>query len=618
MSATTRRSTRPPRTVIVTTEGRRREPREFSRRLRVRLHPARAAARLPVLRAWARRRRASQPAGPLRRHAGLLPPRNGRRNIVFLADNQVPDHLLQRYLAGLPGEQVAMLAAAGSTAPPSDRRISETVIAKSHQDEIEWFAQQRPIDIIVDLRDPKREPRRARWLRLFLFLSARGVYVVPRRDPQGDLRSTEREWLAALVDGVARGTRFVPGDVEAECARSVAGLTVRADVIVIEKRLTHLVKLSDDESTSTLVRRNPEIRVRVVQRLAAGNFQSPATVVSHAAAWPLRGLETSIELPELSVRHYSGVLAYGGKTLLYTNNSVLSDSSRFFLRSGLANPRLHSVTNRIARVRHDAVPAECLVGDFYQVDPQYSGHFGHVMTELVARLWGWDRAKEQLPDLKAFFMRRPGTDALLERTLLNAYAISDDDIVIVDRPAYVRSLVSANMLWHNGRPNLVHPEILKVWQRIRPNVIDPAAPTADRIFVSRTDRWSRRRCENLPEVEHFFADRGFVIYYPEHHAIPEQAAMFAGARVIAGVSGSAMFNLMYAERVETVILLTHEFYSARNEHLYCLVLGCVLHYFWSTPNVSPDARGTLEAYDADWEFDFERNRAALTDLLNSV
>jgi hypothetical protein len=68
-----------------------------------------------------------------------------------------------------------------------------------------------------------------------------------------------------------------------------------------------------------------------------------------------------------------------------------------------------------------------------------------------------------------------------------------------------------------------------------------------------------------------------------------------------------------------MIVLNHEAYTARNEHLFSAVLGGDVHYFWSSPDIAHPKGGWSEAaYYSGWEFDFERNRADLERLLNAV
>jgi capsular polysaccharide biosynthesis protein len=107
-------------------------------------------------------------------------------------------------------------------------------------------------------------------------------------------------------------------------------------------------------------------------------------------------------------------------------------------------------------------------------------------------------------------------------------------------------------------------------------------------------------------VERFFADRGYHVFYPEELPLPEQARLFAGARVVAGFGGSAMFNLMHCQRLEAAVVISHHAYVARNEHLFTSVLGGQLHYFWQTSDVPPPAVGRNKASSgSSFAFDFE-------------
>ena len=67
-------------------------------------------------------------------------------------------------------------------------------------------------------------------------------------------------------------------------------------------------------------------------------------------------------------------------------------------------------------------PEEVLKGDYYYVDCLFSGHFGHLTTEVLCRLWGWDRARRDIPGIKVLFHANParGPDGTLERRLFSA------------------------------------------------------------------------------------------------------------------------------------------------------------------------------------------------------
>jgi capsular polysaccharide biosynthesis protein len=85
----------------------------------------------------------------------------------------------------------------------------------------------------------------------------------------------------------------------------------------------------------------------------------------------------------------------------------------------------------------------------------------------------------------------------------------------------------------------------------------PAAPHAS------------RNCRNAVEVEALFAANGFKVICPELLDIGAQTGVFSNARIIAGFGGSAMFNVLFARQLETFIRLSHEAYTARNEHPSC-------------------------------------------------
>ena len=101
--------------------------------------------------------------------------------------------------------------------------------------------------------------------------------------------------------------------------------------------------------------------------------------------------------------------------------------------------------------------------------------------------------------------------------------------------------------------------------------------------------------------------------FPGPLPLEEQVALFAGARVVAGFGGAGMFNLAYAERLESVVVLHQWAYEARNEQLFAAVHGAACHTFWSPPDVDHDGGRSYQAHQSSWEFDL-----GLTDELRSL
>ena len=489
-----------------------------------------------------------------------------------------------------------------------------------------------PIDVFVDLAGDPADYPEALQRRLF-HLRSGGCYAVrfPRKN-SGAFGGRASEWIGSLLDPGRLCQSHAAGDADRlsgaardsavmERSESTALLSAGRDFVLLHKQQDHYLKLRDAETNRVLAVREPDLEVGVLARRIAGGFDCGATVISHESAVPIPALPTRVEYPTLWLRHYAGRVALAGNTLMYTDSSVLPDSFRHHLQPNPGNLRLINVSADFARVPFDRRPTETLSGTFYQIESTFPGHFGHVMTELVSRLWGWAEAKRAFPDLKAVFhARRPREAATaLERYILQGYGIAAEDIVALNDPVYLESVVSASPMWHNHLPHYVHPDITGVWQRLAEGLIDGHTPTYDRIFVSRTSRWKRRVCRNAADVERVFEAHGFTVIYPETLDLGVQAGLFANATVIAGFGGSALFNMIYARKLQTLIVLSHEAYTARNEHLFSCLRDITVHYFWSLPDIPHPPGGWLqEAFYSSWEFDFARNEGPLRSLLSSL
>ena len=213
-------------------------------------------------------------------------------------------------------------------------------------------------------------------------------------------------------------------------------------------------------------------------------------------------------------------------------------------------------------------------------------------------------------DLKAAYLLTGSDRPKVERALFSAFGIADDDVVRVEGPVEVGSVVSATPMWHNAEPHYVHPDLADVWERIGAGLSahESAIETSTRIFISRSDATANndRICRNVKEVERRFAARGFTILYPEQHPLADQARLFREARVVAGFGGSALFNVMHTRRLEALVVLNHSGYFARNEHLFAAIRGGESHYFWSPPDQRPENPLSMEALRANWKFDVRR------------
>ncbi len=474
------------------------------------------------------------------------------------------------------------------------------------------------VDVVVDLRSSIGGAQLEAWRELFFHVHQGGTWVA-RRTPQvpEDRRERLVERLAELAE--ARSPKSLAPRWR-ELARSAGEITVVPGLARVDKRLSHLLKVRDEPALALLSAREPELSTSEIVRVEGGVLHPAGRTTQHEGA-PDRDLPAELPFPAVQARRYEGRIHLHSGAFAHHGRSLLPESFRWHLSEHPVNESLVDVGAHFARLKRAEPTGELLDGSFYYFDYRNTGHYGHLMTEAAARLWAWDAAKAADPGLKILLRRHDRRSKPVserpEMTLLPAYGIDPDDIVWFAGSVDVESLVGCTPQWHNAVPHYVHPDIRDVWRRLREGVLTERRSAAPFIFVSRAE--GNRPCRNVEAVNSVFTQHGFTVIHPGGLTIAEQAATFAGARVVAGFGGTGMFNMVFAEQLEAVVVLNHSAYDARNEHLFASVLGADSHFFWSKPDLEHPADGfSYEAFQSAWEFDLERNGAQLRETLRSL
>jgi capsular polysaccharide biosynthesis protein len=94
-----------------------------------------------------------------------------------------------------------------------------------------------------------------------------------------------------------------------------------------------------------------------------------------------------------------------------------------------------------------------------------------------------------------------------------------------------------------------HPAALAALARLA-----PPRPATDLLFVRRTST-TKRVLQNLDQVEAAAQRLGFRIIEPGRMTLAEQIKAFAGARVVAGVSGADLANIVFMPEGGDVICM---------------------------------------------------------------
>ena len=390
--------------------------------------------------------------------------------------------------------------------------------------------------------------------------------------------------------------------------------------MVVDKTAPSLFKVAETESA--LVAARTATTVEVLERRAGRGF-TPERVVTSWGAHPDEPLGT-ITVPATEVRHYAGDITLHEGMVVASESTLLPESFKWFDHRPLDNSQLRDITARFARLRNPPAHAvERIPGSYYLFEYKNSGHYGHLLTEGIAKLWGWEQARRDDPDVRLALRRHKrdrGRDVVRpDVAILGAYGVSPDDVVWLEGPVRVESLYAATPQLHNKLPYSIDPRIVETWDRVLDGLLTsaPASVGGQRIFVTR--RSGHRLCHNWRDVEREFTDAGFVVVEPARHSLPEQARLFRDAAVVAGFGGTGLFNLVFAAQGPPVVVLNHAAYDARNEELITAARGSDLHYLWSAPDrAQPPGGFDYQAFQSPWTFDLPRHRDALRDLLSGL
>lgn len=465
----------------------------------------------------------------------------------------------------------AVLVAVDADLPGSDRHVRLTAGG--------------PFDLVVDaVAHP--EGRVRRFLDGFYQLRAGGAYVVRRgtAGPGGQRLAAVLDRARAARDGHAGDEPGRRAAEDAALGRAVrATWEVHGHLVVVNGAGDALPLLREVE-LDDLVERRPDLPVRTLRTIPAETFASRASF-HEAGSRPASPPPSAYSAPAVPLREYRDAIVAPGQ-IVVVDRFVAPDTFRHHLQPRLRNRHLTPQADRFARLRDGSAEPAALPGSFFHLDNEERGHYGHLMTEQVSRLWAWEECKAADPDLKVLLGAswRPGIQPY-EHTIYRAAGIADDDVVLVDGPVRVERLLSAAPLFSN--PAFVHPRITETWRRVGDRLAADAGdgPRPARLFCSR--RLAKRSCRNAGEVEDRFREEGFAIVYPEDHPIPDQVAMFRSATVVAGFAGSGLFNLALVDHPVHVVLLRSERYTAHNEHLMAALLGHTIESLVSEPE-DPD------------------------------
>jgi hypothetical protein len=234
--------------------------------------------------------------------------------------------------------------------------------------------------------------------------------------------------------------------------------------------------------------------------------------------------------PEAVIR-LAHALVIGGMHVVTREGTALRES---YYNVKVTEALLEAQRRQAARIAagdiatlHEAGPP--LVALFLQD----SFNFGHLLAEALPRLL-------LLADAGIRDMRLLLPEACRPALPIIAFALSAlglrAEIIDCPQDAILRAPA---LLWPSlvGEGWFKSPTVLRLFERLRAAAPAPAGPP--RLFVARP-AGGRRSVANGAEAASLAEARGFTVVEPSTLPFPDQIALFAGARAVAGPMGAAL------------------------------------------------------------------------------
>lgn len=454
------------------------------------------------------------------------------------------------------------------------------------------------------------------FMNVFFGIQQDGLYCI---SPSAlNLPSTRKllELLLASASNYLRGEthlRSLPPK-QGELARAIGKLEFTDSGLVISKRNQHFSKLRELDFHEQV----PEaFSVTVLAETESSTVVPSGSTLSITQDDRTVRFENHINAPRLQARLYNEVTVAPGQ-IVRSNSFLLPDSFRHWNSKNLNNRHYFNSSYHYQRPRHSEHYPDWLPGTYYHLDSEYSGQYGHLLTEQISRMWYLKEALEKWPDL--MILASPGTsDGTMERRMLEAFGVPGTKLRLIDRPAVVESLIVATPSFEN--PHYFHPIGARVWDEIgdalesSKTLHSPDLP--DKVFIDRAQE-GNRVCRNGNDVVSSFVERGFTIIRPEEFDLPNQVALFRGASVVAGYGGSGMINLIWTRGGKKTVLISHPSYGARNEHLINMVRGNDELYLSGIEETQHPVNGwSPQAFVSPFSIDIERFADQIDSFLDS-
>lgn len=288
--------------------------------------------------------------------------------------------------------------------------------------------------------------------------------------------------------------------------------------------------------------------------------------------------------------------------VLLQGASILLDSFRRYDLSKPHDGLLRAGEGWVVRGATD--PEAYIERPCYYFDGEHINHHGHLTLEVLSRLW----ALRYLDASNLTFVTsRSNTQNL--SIVLKPFGVNPSQILKINGPTYCEDLFIASQSYVleasvSERAPYVYNKISDFYHK---------TGTPERIYISRS-RWRQQRnLLNELEIERQFEKAGFFVIHPQELPLDHQIELMAGAKIIAGPSGSAMYNVVYSKgRRKIYILVSDRFITANDALVNLMADSCEIIYL-----AGRSIEGSKPGMLSDWVLDETAVQNVLDDLRDS-
>lgn len=314
-----------------------------------------------------------------------------------------------------------------------------------------------------------------------------------------------------------------------------------------------------------------------------------------------RQFPEEVRSPAMTIAHL-GATCLPGQVVISDDGVLLAESFNFWTEWG---------THHHVKWRHGELPSvnayaepHQLEGNYLYLDNQHDSHYGHYLADVLSQAWAYEALTIAGVENLQVLVTPAQRDFMTK--LFEAIGIPADRLVPVSFQVRVEHLfVSTKSFQVQGWTS---PTAKDMWLKIA-NRLGEKGGGVPKLFVSRSKNGNRGVAQSLA-IDELFASRGFMVLYPEEVAVADQVALFSNSPVVAGLSGSNMFNLAFGRGAQKVFIVC----SPNLVHFSEQMLMGERSVDWMLYLGHAETRAT----HAPWSLDMSSLTAALDDWLQTA